>query len=101
MSLTQHGTWRNVDLSYNNLGSGSAIVLGELVEMLGRRTAELIGCGLYTKAWDLEARPAGKVWGAGCGALAGIWACGRPARCGVRGVERLWDFGHAERSHAS
>lgn len=34
------GYWRHVDFSYNNLGAGAALVLGELCDKLGQVAAQ-------------------------------------------------------------
>lgn len=53
MGLSNHGHWRRIDLSYNNLGAGSALVLSELLDLLGKKAAELVSIGAYGESWDL------------------------------------------------
>jgi hypothetical protein len=52
--LVDNGTWRNVDLSYNNIGSGSALMISELTDQLGQRAADLMAKGSYALEWDLD-----------------------------------------------
>ncbi len=55
------GTWRKVDLSYNNLAAGSSLVISELADILGKKAAEFVSVGSYGMNWDLERLPAGQV----------------------------------------
>lgn len=58
--LMNHGTWKDVDLSYNNIGSGSALVISELTDLLGQKAADLMAKGSYALEWDLDNTPPGK-----------------------------------------
>eukprot|EP00967_Tisochrysis_lutea_P114713 scaffold183092_cov18-Tisochrysis_lutea.AAC.1 len=46
--------WRHVDLSYNNVGAGAAMVLGSLAKKLAEASARRILKNSYAQGWDPE-----------------------------------------------
>ena len=56
-ALGSHAQWRHVNLSHNNLGSGSVMMLGQMIEALGKLACEAILEGDYAAHWSVHTHP--------------------------------------------